>query len=676
MAEIDVALPDDLETRLRFEVLLADLSAGFVNLPPERVDGAVLDAQRRICECFDLDRSSLWQALGPEPEPWLLTHFHQIPAQPEIAAGPVTSRWTSRDAPPAGTGSEPLELRADAATHFPWIASRARQGETVVIPSVGDLPPEAADDQALLRAMGTRATVVMPLLAGGVVRGVLSFGAMRATRSWPEPLVKRLHLIAQVFASALARKQADMRVRESEARLSLAAEAGGIGLWEVDPASGRGWFSPEVRAIYGFQASAEVTLADIEALVHPDDREIRLEQMQRVIDGSLPYVTEHRIVLGDGRLRWVHHRGRAYPPRPGSPVKLMGVTIDITERKHSDEQLRRALEDLQHLRDRLRQENVYLRTEVVARQRQSLIAGQSPAIRAALAQAEQVAATTSTVLLLGETGTGKERFATVIHELSARRDRPMIRVNCAAIPATLIESELFGREKGAYTGALSRQAGRFELAHGSTLFLDEIGELPADVQVKLLRVLEEKKVERLGSPRPITVDVRIIAATNKDLDAAVRSGSFREDLYYRLNVFPIIIPPLRERRQDIPVLAQMFTEELAGAMGKRIDTIAKPSMDALISYGWPGNVRELRNVIERAMILTAGPTLKVDIPRFAGAPARAASRDMMDVERTHILAVLEQTGWRIRGPRGAALILGLKPTTLETRMARLGIRRP
>ena len=676
VTETNVPPPEDLELRLRFETLLADLSAGFVNLPPDKVDGAVIDAQRRICECFDLDRSALWQATGPASEPWWLTHFHQIPARPAVAGGLVTERSIGNDGVPAAVVDPPVELRGDAMTLFPWVTAQLQRGETVVIPSVVNLPAEAAEDQATFRQIGTRATVAIPLLAGGVVTGTLSFGVMRTERTWPEALVSRFHLIAQVFASALARKQAELRLRESEARLSLAAAAGGAGLWEVDLATGRGWFSPDVRAIYEFSASKEITLESIAALVHPDDRDARLDRVRAAVDEGVAYVTEHRIVLPDGRIRWVHVRGHSYTAGPGSPPKLIGVTIDVTEKKQAEERLRQALEDLRRLRDQLEQENVYLRAEVAGSQRQVQIAGQGPAISLALEQARRVAATTSTVLLIGETGTGKERFAAVIHELSARRDRPMVRVNCAAIPATLIESELFGREKGAYTGALARQIGRFELAHASTLFLDEIGDLPMEVQVKLLRVLQEKQVERLGSPRPIPVDVRIIAATNQDLDAAVRAGRFREDLYYRLNVFPIVIPPLRERREDIPMLTQLFVEEFATSMGKRIGAIAKPSLDALVAYDWPGNVRELRNVIERAMILATGPILRVDIPHPAVAPARAASREIRDVERAHILAVLEQTGWRIRGPSGAARILALKPTTLETRMARLGICRP
>jgi transcriptional regulator with GAF, ATPase, and Fis domain len=286
-----------------------------------------------------------------------------------------------------------------------------------------------------------------------------------------------------------------------------------------------------------------------------------------------------------------------------------------------------------------------------------------------------VASTDSTVLLLGETGTGKELFASQIHERSARRARAMVRVNCAAIPATLIESELFGREKGAFTGALSRQIGRFEMADHSTIFLDEIGDLPGEVQVKLLRVLEERQIERLGSPREIIVDTRIIAATHRDLEQLIASGSFRDDLYYRLNVFPIRVPPLRERAEDIPLLVWRFVEEFATAFGKRIESIGKDNMAALQAYSWPGNIRELRNVVERAMITAMGTRLTIPVPPTTNAAAKRSTR-LVDVEKSHIKYVLESTNWRIRGPGGAADRLGLKPTTLETRLAKLGVRRP
>jgi DNA-binding NtrC family response regulator len=333
-----------------------------------------------------------------------------------------------------------------------------------------------------------------------------------------------------------------------------------------------------------------------------------------------------------------------------------------------------ALSDVQRLRDKLVAENTYLRREIKD-QLGSKIVGTSAAIRRVLEQAEQVASTDSTVLLLGETGTGKELFATQIHELSQRRGRAMVRVNCSAIPSTLIESELFGREKGAFTGALSRQIGRFELADHSTIFLDEIGDLPFDIQVKLLRVLEERQIERLGNPKGIKVDTRIITATHRDLEKLVSAGGFREDLFYRLNVFPIRVPPLRERSEDIPILVWRFVEEFSRSFGKRIEAISRENMAALQQYLWPGNIRELRNVVERAVIVADGPELKISIPPLQVNAARDLVR-LRDVEKEHILSVLNSTGWRIRGAGGAAERLGLRPTTLETRMAKLRIRRP
>jgi formate hydrogenlyase transcriptional activator len=296
-------------------------------------------------------------------------------------------------------------------------------------------------------------------------------------------------------------------------------------------------------------------------------------------------------------------------------------------------------------------------------------------MRKVLMKAEQVAKTDSTVLIQGETGTGKELLAREIHKLSGRKDRLLVTVNCASLPPTLIESELFGREKGAYTGALTRMVGRFEVADGSTLFLDEIGELPQEVQSKLLRVLEEGRFERLGSTKPIQVNVRIIAATNRDLAKDVSEGRFRKDLFYRLNVFPLAIPPLRERPGDIPLLVWAFVREFERKMGKRIDTISRNRMEALQRYSWPGNVRELRNVIEHAMIVTSGKALVIDPPRL-GISEILKIRNLEDLERAHILGVLEKAGWRITGSGGAAEMLGLKRTTLQSKMKKLGIRRP
>ena len=329
---------------------------------------------------------------------------------------------------------------------------------------------------------------------------------------------------------------------------------------------------------------------------------------------------------------------------------------------------------IKDLRQRLEQENIYLREEIRLLVEHTDIVGQSVAMKKVLTQAEQVARTDSTVLLLGETGTGKELLARAIHKMSVRKDRPLVTVNCASLPPTLIESELFGREKGAYTGALTRMVGRFEIADGSTLFLDEIGELPLDLQSKLLRVLEDGTFERLGSTKPLHVNVRIIAATNRDIEQEVKDGKFRRDLFYRLNVFPIMIPPLRERPEDIPLLVRAIVKEFQKRMGKEIESIPKKTMHALQSYSWPGNVRELRNVIEHAMILSKGKSLDVHVPKPSSAETNATD-NLHDMERMHMVAVLEKTGWRIAGPGGAAEILGLKRTTLHSKMKKLGIKR-
>ena len=383
----------------------------------------------------------------------------------------------------------------------------------------------------------------------------------------------------------------------------------------------------------------------------------------------------------DGRVSAIVGFGTVRQTRAWSPEVLQQLTTivevfgEVIARRHRDEALQAAIEESLRLKNQLHVENVYLKTEARDRLGPAAIVGRSSALRQVLAQAEQVATTDSTVLLLGETGTGKELFASHIHSLSARHGRPMVRVNCAAIPATLIESELFGREKGAFTGALARQVGRFELADHSTIFLDEIGDLPLDVQVKLLRVLEERKFERLGSPRPISVDTRIIAATHRNLEQRVAEGSFREDLYYRLNVFPIQVPPLRDRAEDIPLLVQRLVDEFSRTFGKRIEVIERETITALQRYAWPGNIRELRNVVERAMIVTSSRRLVIPLPEST-TTAAAKSPKLLDVEREHILAVLESSSWRIRGAGGAAARLGMKPTTLETRMAKLGLKRP
>ena len=348
------------------------------------------------------------------------------------------------------------------------------------------------------------------------------------------------------------------------------------------------------------------------------------------------------------------------------------------ERQEADHKLRVALAEVESLKNRLEAENLYLQEEIRTEHNFEEIVGNSPALLAALEEVEQVAGTDSTVLLVGETGTGKELFARALHSRSRRKDRPLVKVNCGAIPAGLVESELFGHVRGAFTGALDKRVGRFELAHGGTIFLDEVVELPLETQVKLLRVLQEREFEPVGGSRTVHVDVRVLAASNRDLEQAVASGTFRADLLYRLNVFPVRIPPLRERRSDIPLLITFFLDSLSKKLGKRLDGLSRGSMERMKSYSWPGNVRELQNVVERAAVLARGPILEIERDLLgAHAPGREADAagTLVELERSHIQAALKSTGGVVEGPRGAASILGLHPNTLRSRIKKLGLER-
>jgi len=371
---------------------------------------------------------------------------------------------------------------------------------------------------------------------------------------------------------------------------------------------------------------------------------------------------------------------RAFAARAGAEI----------ERLFAEERLRAALAEVETLKNRLHAENVYLQEEIRGEHNFVEMVGSSPALLAALRQVEQVAPTDSTVLILGETGTGKELIARAIHSRSGRRERPLVKVNCSAISAGLVESELFGHMKGAFTGALERRIGRFELADGGTLFLDEVGDLPLETQVKLLRVLQEREFEPVGSNRTQRVNVRVIAATNRDLQEAVAAGRFRADLFYRLNVFPLRVPSLRDRRGDIPQLVMFFVSRFAKELGKPVEAVSQPTMERLVRYDWPGNVRELANIIERATVLAPGRVLELDADLLPVGPDRAVGPvssgsapvvgqplgTLEEMERRHIREALERTRWVIEGSAGAARVLGLHPNTLRSRMAKLGISRP
>jgi formate hydrogenlyase transcriptional activator len=634
------------EDLVQFERLIGDLSATFANLRTDAVDDAILDAQRRIVEALNLDRSSLFQ-LTASGDDFILTH-----------------NWTRT--------TSPIPANLPVRELFPWSLAKVLNGEVAHFSSIDEVPD--ARERETLERFDTLARVVIPLSVAGRIIGAISFVSNHATRPWPRETLDRLHLVAQMFAGALARKYADKALCASEERFRSVADDAPVMIWVSGTDKTCTWLNRRWLDFVGRTMEQELGSGWAES-VHPDDVNSCLATYTTAFDARQSFTMEYRLRRHDGEWRWVLDSGRPTHAADGVFTGYIGSCIDVTDQKESKRALEDALAEVQRLRDRLQLENVYLRHEVRERLGQGRVIGQSAAVRRVLEQLEQVAPTDSTVLLLGETGTGKELFASQIHERSARRTRAMVRVNCAAIPSTLIESELFGREKGAFTGALSRQIGRFEMADHSTIFLDEIGDLPAEVQVKLLRVLEERQIERLGSPREIAVDTRIIAATHRDLERLIAEGSFREDLYYRLNVFPISVPPLRERVEDIPLLIWLFVEEFATAFGKRIETVGKDNIAALQAYSWPGNIRELRNVVERAMITATGTRLTIPVPPMTTAAAKRSTR-LVDVETSHIKSVLESTSWRIRGPGGAADRLGLKPTTLETRLAKLGVRRP
>ncbi len=363
--------------------------------------------------------------------------------------------------------------------------------------------------------------------------------------------------------------------------------------------------------------------------------------------------------------------------------KMMGEALqkahDVLEQQVEERtvELQTALTEIKTMKDQLEAENIYFRQEHKMKHRFENIIGSSDGLKYVLYRAEQVAPMNTTVLILGETGTGKDLLAAAIHDMSPRKERPLITINCAALPANLIESELFGREKGAFTGADVRRMGRFEVANGSTICLDEIGELPLELQIKLLRVIQHNEFERLGSSHTVKVDVRIIATTNRDLEEEIRQGRFRQDLYYRLNVFPITVPPLRQRTEDIPLMVQAFLERYSRKLGKQITSIQKETMKALQDYPWPGNVRELESIIERAVILCPGPVLQLaDKLEISSHPLSSVVRTLEETERNQVLKILSETRWRIEGKDGAAAILGLHPSTLRARMHKLEIVRP
>ena len=484
------------------------------------------------------------------------------------------------------------------------------------------------------------------------------------------------------------RKRTEQTLRRSEGYLAEAQRLSRSGSWAWNVRTRAIFWSQENYRIYEYDPDKiSPTWSHILDRVHPEDREgverraeMEATQKERVDSGG-----DYRIVLPDGRIRHLHSIAHPVMNELGEITEVVGTTMDVTEQHEARAALETAFEQIKELKDQLFKENIALREEVDKVSMFEEIVGSSEPLRRVLVQVAKVATTDSTVLILGETGTGKEMIARAIHRRSKRANRAFIRVNCAAIPPTLIASELFGHEKGAFTGASQRRLGRFELADGGTIFLDEIGELPAETQIALLRVLQEREFERVGGSQSVCVDTRVLSATNRDLRAAVAAGTFRQDLFYRLNVFPIQLPSLRERADDIPLLVEYLIERYAKKAGKKIRSIEKKTLRLFQDYDWPGNIRELQNVVERAVVLCDSETFSVEeswlrreVPRESShliALSKGLGRLDETKEKEMIEAALAETGGRVSGPSGAAALLGVPRQTLESKIANLGINK-
>ncbi len=807
-----------LEKRLRFEELLTGLSAKFVNLPASDVDLQIENGLKSVVLALEVDRSSFFQ-LSLDQTDLIVTHSY------------------------ATEGFDPTP-RLRVGKHMPWLMSKLKQGETLPIAKLDDLPDEAALDRKNMKRIHIKSTLCIPITVEESFAYALTLGSLKKERSWDADLIPRLKLIGEVFANAVSRKHAQERIEEHqdqikdmrhlmdnihehspsiiyckdlEGRYLLVnrafADQVGIEPNEIIGKTDLDLFPKENADSY---RTADRQVAETKKTMRFDDislREniahayrsvkfplynskgaifgvggvstdindlIRAEeslkerlQFQSVaselsaqfmnlpaakvdqqiktglkgivelfkIDRStlFRFSRDHQDFIGfhtyavDGikqrpkipikaNLPWFYdqwHQGKAvifssldelpdaamddlkhtdlisgaaiplsiegsyayvltigsvkvkriWPEDVVQRLKLIGeIFVNALERQKTDKQISSMLKQLET-------DYMILREEIETGHKFTEIIGESHGLKYLLHRVSQIAGTTAPVLILGETGTGKELVARAIHRLSDRKDRPLVKVNCSALPATLAERELFGHVKGAFTDAHKQQVGRFEYADGATLFLDEIGDRPQELQPKLLRALEHGEFERLGSPRTIKVDVRIIAATNRNLEEEIKAGRFREDLYYRLNVFPLSVLPLRERKDDIPLLVKALVQKLGREMGKTFDIIPQNVILKLQSYDWPGNVRELENLIERAMIISIEPKLNIELPEM-NLPRSPDKRSLLEVERAHILQALESSRWRIKGTNGAAEILCLKPSTLRYRMQKLNIQRP
>ena len=695
---IGAARPANHIADVGFQNVFSDIAASLVGLSIDTVDEAVTAQLQALVEFLNADRGTITTFCETSPR---IAHDYAAIARSEDAAG-------------------------NCLAQLPWFAYRLQNGTKCQLWHLpGELPEEAVEERRYCQASGTRACIVLPMVHDRIVIGTLCLEFVTPPPPWPETLAPQLPRLADLFARILVWKKADTKVRElfrfEQVLSEISSMFANLPADEVDKHIGYGLerigsflkadrsnythgFKTEtfVGRIYSWENEGVAPLPPFDDLettfpwsksrilygktIHftrddelPKEAAVDIETWRRI--GTRSHVNVPIAIGGPivGALSVsAVHAHRAWPKEIVTRLRLVGeVFANALVRKKKELEVTRAFVEIKALKSQIEADCTYLKEEIDLTYDHHHMIGQSEAFKAMIYKIDQIAAADTTVLITGETGTGKEMVARAIHANSQRKGRPMVKVNCASLSASLIESELFGHEKGSFTGSHGKRIGRFELANGNTLFLDEIGELPIESQAKLLRVLQEGEFERLGSSTTIKVDVRIIAATNRVLDEEVKKKRFRADLWYRLNIFPIEIPPLRRRKEDIPLLADGFTQKFSRKAGKAIEKIPLKVMKSLQHYRWPGNVRELENVIERAVINTQGGTLQLLDPLFSGGEETVPSgqqRTLAEIEKHHILKTLEDTRWRVEGPRGAARILGLHPSTLRSRMRKHGIR--
>ena len=705
----------DLKDQLKLQKLISEISAKFVNLPASKVDSEIENGLKIILEYMGIDRCTIGE-FSEDRKALYVTHSYSKP------------------------GSEPA-VKGQLQKFFPWYGERLLLGEDVVIEKPGDWPDEAVEEKTYCQRTGLKSILTIPVSVGGSLLCAIGYMTYDNYLSWPKYAIEQLALLGEVFANAIFRKRADEERRKHYENLAkqvefeklistLSAKFVNLQTGQVNRqieeslkllveflGVDRGTFFQVSKDRKKLIPMESHTMKDVERI-----GEIPLQfwfpwAAEKILGGEvvhfssedeLPAEADHdrtqmkeklgsKSLLGvpiyiDGKVEYVlsvasvkhpHKLNKKIEPR----LQLIGEifinalirsqNMEIMQEK--DKQLRTAYNKITKISEQLAQENRYYKSELKGCIHSNQIIGISGSLKYVYYRVKQVAPNDTTVLIEGETGSGKELIARALHAYSERKEQPLIKIDCATLHDNMIESELFGHEKGAFTGANDRHMGRIELADNATLFLDEIGEVSLTLQSKLLRVIEDGEFERVGGSRTTKVNIRVIAATNRNLQNEVKNGKFRQDLFYRLNVFPISLPPLRERKEDIPLLADWFIQHFNKQMGKKVSKIPRSVMKELQAYSWPGNVRELKNVIERAMITNEGPVLhlmdKLTIENpLKASPALGGS--LQEMELNYILSILKETYWRIEGKDGAAVRLGLHPDTLRSRMKKHGIRRP